>query len=364
MCLSSVLYTTFPEMSPSFLMNDSQQPSDAMMRANVARTNNLPDSFVPTAAKRSAEAAVPATAGDVIAWPQAVNSSGHPLPPPACCQLCQQPNLLRWEVHPGIVMWKCEACELFQYGPLPRPSSYRRAYHAGYERTRHKKIISSLVRLSYVRDLLPKRDEKIRALDIGCSVGASVEAAKRLGWHSIGVDVSQDAVDYCNRHGLRCFALHSEQLPLEPKSIDLITAWHVIEHVSDVRQTLLEWGRVLRKDGIIVLATPDASSPKVRRMGKAYKKFWAPEHTYTFTAKNLSRFASEAGFQIQPMPAQPNLAQLPWGIGFKEMLRRWNENLLHLSGSWKEFYLVLRKPQADLLPLPAATPTVARRASA
>jgi len=270
------------------------------------------------------------------------------LSPQRPCQLCGRPQLQRWEVHPGSVLWKCEPCELFQYGPKPRPTSYRKSYHAGYRRDRKKKVASALVRLSYIRDLVRPTSGKLRSLDVGCSIGASVEAAKQLGWHSTGVDVSNEAIDYCNSVGLKCYAVHSDHLPFQPQTFDVVTAWHVIEHVVDVRQTLQDWGRVLKKDGVIVLATPDASSPKVRRLGKAYPKFWAPEHVYTFTPANLAQFAIQAGYQVEVMPRKPNLKGLAWGVGLSETLRRWNENLLHWSGAWKEFYLVLRKPEAQL----------------
>lgn len=202
-----------------------------------------------------------------------------------------------------------------------------------------------MTRLSYVRDLLPaKEGKKISALDVGCSIGASVEAAERLNWRSVGVDVSEDAVDFCSRRGLKCYSYHGQHLPFESGTFDVLTAWHVIEHVLDVTETLEDWARVLKPGGLIVLATPDGASPKVKKLGKAYKKFWAPEHTYTFNPENLSQFATRVGLIPERLQHKPNLKGLGWNMTCYEAVRRWNENINQMLGTQKEFCLVLKKP--------------------
>lgn len=265
---------------------------------------------------------------------------------PGPCQLCGQSSLTDWEVHPDCILWYCAKCDLYQYGPEPGSQAYREDYHLGYEKNRERKIYSALTRLSYIRGLLAGSEKTIRALDVGCSIGASVEAAKRLHWNSVGVDVSQDAVDYCNRIGLKCYWYQGTRLPFPDNTFDVLTAWHVIEHVLDVQQTLSDWQRVLRPGGLIVVATPDGSSPKVKRLGKAYKKFWAPEHTYTFNPDNLAQFATRIGLEPSDFPRKPRLTGLPIQLTGYEWIRRCNEHLHRWRGTHKEFYLVLRKPQA------------------
>lgn len=219
-------------------------------------------------------------------------------------------------------------------------------------------MYSALTRLSYIRHLLAVPEEQVRALDVGCSIGASVEAAQRLGWQSVGVDVSVDAVDYCNRLGLNCHAYQGKQLPFPDSTFDVLTAWHVIEHVLDVQQTLSDWQRVLRPGGLIVVATPDGSSPKVKKLGKAYKKFWAPEHTYTFNPVNLGEFASQLGLEVSPLKSRPKRQGLPWNFSLYEAVRRLNEKSHQVLGTQKEFCLVMRKPLA------AAAPVASQRRAA
>lgn len=186
-------------------------------------------------------------------------------------------------------------------------------------------------------------------LDVGCSVGATLEAARVFNWQAVGVDVSQDAVEYCQERDLNAVKVASGHLPFDDASFDLVVNWHVIEHVSDVRQTLDEWYRVLKPGGILFLETPDGASPKVRRLGKHYRKFWAPEHTYTFTYSNLAQFMCSTGFEVIPGPAVGNPFQQ--GLTFAPYLiaDRGFKGLRKLLGVHKEFQIFGRKPAAESL---------------
>jgi SAM-dependent methyltransferase len=183
---------------------------------------------------------------------------------------------------------------------MAESEAYAAQYHQGYERHRAQKLRTAMVRLNRAAAWLTV--ERPRLLDIGCSVGCTVEAADARGWKGVGVDVSEDAVSYCRSRGLDCQVVGPVELPFADQSFDVVVNWHVIEHVADVKQTLEEWRRVLKPGGVLFLETPDATCGKVRRLKEKYRKFWAPEHTYTFTPDNLGRFLSLAGFQLLPTP--------------------------------------------------------------
>jgi 2-polyprenyl-3-methyl-5-hydroxy-6-metoxy-1,4-benzoquinol methylase len=195
---------------------------------------------------------------------------------------------------------------------MPANEAYEGEYHSGYERKRPAKLRTAIVRVNRIASLIRRQspDEPVRLLDIGASVGCTLEAAEQRGWSAEGVDVSQGAVDYCNRRGLSCRLIDGERLPFDDGQFHVVSAWHVIEHVRDVRDALAEWRRVLRPGGVLALETPDAHCLKVRLCGAAYRRFWAPEHTYTFTRSTLARFVRESGFEILSPPATGRLADL------------------------------------------------------
>ncbi len=93
----------------------------------------------------------------------------------------------------------------------------------------------------------------------------------------------------------------------------------------------------------MMLESPDASSPKVRRLGQRYRKFWAPEHTYTFTRDNLAAFVIECGFELINVPRvaathRPNPIDAIYA-----MLYQSYQITRDLCGIQKAFQLVARR---------------------
>lgn len=192
----------------------------------------------------------------------------------------------------------CPKCQLYQKGILATRQVYENYYHAGYARRRRSKTITAMIRLGAVTPYVSANQP--RSLDVGCSVGATVQAMQRLGWQASGVDISQAAVDYCREQGLDCYQIDTHRLPFPDATFDVLSSWHVIEHVPDVSQTLAEWFRVIKPGGIVVLETPDAGYLKARWQGARYAKFWPADHLYTFQRANLIPFLVRAGFEMLP----------------------------------------------------------------
>ena len=84
--------------------------------------------------------------------------------------------------------------------------------------------------------------------------------------------MSAHAVRLCRNRGLLCQSVVGDSLPYPDAHFDVLTAWHVIEHVSDVTSTLSEWARVLRPGGILALETPDSDCLKLKLRGCSYAR--------------------------------------------------------------------------------------------
>ncbi len=191
---------------------------------------------------------------------------------------------------------RCPTCNLFQKGKLPPLDHYENQYHGEYVQRRKLKTVTAKVRLGAIKPDLSINPPSI--LDIGCSIGATLLAAEQLGWKATGVDVSKSAVNVCRQEGLNCHQVDGIALPFASESFDLITHWHVIEHVENVSEALNEWKRVLKPGGLMVLETPNSSFLKARVLGPRYKKFWPAEHLYTFNRQNLSSILERSGFSV------------------------------------------------------------------
>jgi SAM-dependent methyltransferase len=101
-----------------------------------------------------------------------------------------------------------------------------------------------------------------RILDVGAGTGAFLHTLVQSGggWQIDGTEVSARAVELASLHygiDLRHGALDAIDLPAE--LYDVITLWHVLEHVPDVRTTLTEVSRLLRPGGLAIVAVPNES---------------------------------------------------------------------------------------------------------
>ena len=131
-----------------------------------------------------------------------------------------------------------------------------------------------------------------RILDVGCGTGANLKMLAAFG-RAEGVDISQQAVDFCHERGLDSVKLGAiEHLPYEDGSVDLVTALDVVEHLDDDVAGLREMRRVLRRDGRILLFVP------------AFMFLWGVQddvsnHRRRYTLPGLLKAVEAAGFAVE-----------------------------------------------------------------
>ena len=111
---------------------------------------------------------------------------------------------------------------------------------------------------SFLRSIVEKLSSPrpaLRILDVGCGTGANIEMLSQYG-EAEGVDVSDDALEFCRRKGLKVQKGLAETLPYDDEAFDLTTALDVIEHLDDDVAGLKEMFRVTRKGGYSLIFVP------------------------------------------------------------------------------------------------------------
>jgi len=136
-------------------------------------------------------------------------------------------------------------------------------------------------------------------LDIGCGAGFFLKLAAEAGYSVEGVEISPYAVDYArNKLGLSVFLGDLQAAALSPESFDIITLWHVLEHVRDPREFLAQVYALLKSKGLLALEVPNVGSSAARISGTEWELMSPKEHFYYFTPATLRRYLEEAGFSI------------------------------------------------------------------
>ncbi|WP_109098879.1 bifunctional 2-polyprenyl-6-hydroxyphenol methylase/3-demethylubiquinol 3-O-methyltransferase UbiG [Aquimarina sp. AU58] len=133
-------------------------------------------------------------------------------------------------------------------------------------------------------------------LDIGAGTGDFLSAAKNKGWRIEGVEPNSQAKELAKQKGID---LKSETVNLNSKSFDVITMWHVLEHIPDLQLQIRELKRLLKPNGFVIIAVPNFKSYDA----KQYNSFWAaydvPRHLWHFSKTSIQKLFEEENLKLE-----------------------------------------------------------------
>ncbi len=140
-----------------------------------------------------------------------------------------------------------------------------------------------------------------KLLDIGCGVGDFLHTAETHGWECIGVEPSEDAKAIAQKR-MKGMIITSEELEsFSDGAFDVITMWHVLEHVDDLKWQVAQLQRLVKPSGRVVIAVPNYKSYD----GQYYKEHWAaydvPRHLNHFNRITLSKIFKTSGLELVKM---------------------------------------------------------------
>ena len=138
-------------------------------------------------------------------------------------------------------------------------------------------------------------------LEVGCSLGNTLEAASRKGLDHLGIDVSSFAVSYCQDRGLNASTETMQDLIDKKEVFDLILMQHVLEHFQDPFTILKQANQLLAPGGLVQVLIPNSnylSAKRLRDRHRFYSKSGVGiEHYVYFNYRNLSRALASCGFR-------------------------------------------------------------------
>ncbi len=150
-------------------------------------------------------------------------------------------------------------------------------------------------------------------LDIGCGNGRFLSQMRNLGWNCVGFETDPAAVQVAREHyGLEVYHGMVEEAGLQERLFDVITMSHVIEHLPDPSRTLKACHKMLKKNGLIVMVTPNISSLGHRMFRSSWRPLEPPRHLFLFSVASLRRCTSSAGFEVKKIWTTANAAPVVW----------------------------------------------------
>jgi 2-polyprenyl-3-methyl-5-hydroxy-6-metoxy-1,4-benzoquinol methylase len=126
-----------------------------------------------------------------------------------------------------------------------------------------------------------------RYLDVGCSTGFVVEAARDKGWDAIGIDLNPSAIEFGRSRGLDLRTVALEDAGFAPGSFDAVSLFDVLEHLLDPRRTLRACAELLAPGGILFLYVPNFDSASRLLMGANAHFIWPTHHLNYYTPATI-----------------------------------------------------------------------------
>jgi 2-polyprenyl-3-methyl-5-hydroxy-6-metoxy-1,4-benzoquinol methylase len=168
-------------------------------------------------------------------------------------------------------------------------------------------VFSSYVSL----DMLGVRPEwGKKLLDIGTGNGEYLRLMKILGWDVEGTETDIKAVEYANTVlGIKVYTGFLSDIKLPSDTYDVLTLNHVIEHVHDPLELILECKRILKPGGRLVVLTPNSLSWGHKKFGRNWRGLETPRHIQVFSAANFATLASQAGIHIEKLSTSARIAR-------------------------------------------------------
>ena len=198
----------------------------------------------------------------------------------------------------------CQSCGLTYTQPLPDEDRIAQLYTdiyyiGGHEQHAWVGALRSLFHRAVLRwrqSILKGKTGRI--LDVGCGSGDFLLVMKKAGWEACGLDPSPSACALAAKKGLTVHNSKLADFQVPDRSFDVITMWHVLEHLPEPERDLCVARRVLRDDGLLVVEVPNFTCATARLSGASWYGLDVPRHLQHFTAQTLELLLNEAGFSV------------------------------------------------------------------
>lgn len=140
--------------------------------------------------------------------------------------------------------------------------------------------------------------ESKNILDVGCGTGDFLEICNSNNWNVVGVEPNESARKLAIKKLNASSKIYKDIFELEHEQFDVITLWHVLEHVPDLDAYILQLKKLLKPKGVLIVAVPNYKSYDALY----YKQFWAafdvPRHLWHFSQKSIQLLFSKEKLEV------------------------------------------------------------------
>lgn len=184
---------------------------------------------------------------------------------------------------------------------------YEKNYKLGYYDKGEKGNVLIMGILKVMRDYSMNRKEKIirssfknkrsiKILDIGCGSGDFLASLKWPKFQKYGLEINKEGQELCKRKGIKVFPDEITNIDFKDLRFDVITMWHVLEHINLPDELFSKVNKILSKDGKLIIQTPNTESIGFKHGGREWFHLDSPRHLFLYNRKAIQTIAEKNGF--------------------------------------------------------------------
>lgn len=148
--------------------------------------------------------------------------------------------------------------------------------------------------LSYFNE----KNSKLKILDFGCGIGYFLNNLKSSRFIKTGQEINIYGYNKCKKLEFKVYTNDLLKIGLRSGEFDVVSMWHVLEHLDDPKKYLNKISLILKKDGILIFSTPNTDSLGFK-IGKAnWFHLDSPRHLTLYNKKSLIKLCNDAGFEV------------------------------------------------------------------
>lgn len=133
-------------------------------------------------------------------------------------------------------------------------------------------------------------------LDIGAGTGDFLTVAQNDGWKTVGVEPSDKAKAIAKNKGVSFVENTSE---LGSHTFDVISMWHVLEHVPNLDEQIKELKRLLKPSGTLIVAVPNFKSFDAKHYGNFWAAYDVPIHFWHFSKTAIQKLFAKENMKLE-----------------------------------------------------------------
>jgi SAM-dependent methyltransferase len=206
-------------------------------------------------------------------------------------------------------VWECVNCTMRFTNNVPSANHmgpyYKSADYVSHSNSK-KGLVNKLyhmvrnytlgTKLQLIKSATCKEEGSL--LDVGAGTGAFANKMQQAGWTVNGLEPDEMA----RRNALNSYNLQLQTLDdlhnFPVNSFDVITMWHVLEHVHDLHAYLTTFEEILKRDGKLFIAVPNYTSFDAKLYGRFWAAYDVPRHLYHFSPKSMQILLAGKGFKL------------------------------------------------------------------